>query len=112
MRRTSKRFKKHSTFKHIDQPDGSPQRRRGRPTRYYIQGDIVRMRIVKILTIILAVVLGTSFSVAGEKMGILILAHGSKDKQWEEAVRGVTEPIKQRYPLEIAFGMADPATMQ
>src|SRR3989304_1266726 len=112
MRRTSKRFKKHSTFKHIDQPDGSPQRRRGRPTRYYIQGDIVRMRIVKILTIILAVSLGTSFSVAGEKMGILILAHGSKDKRWEDAVRSVAEPIKQRYPLEIAFGMADPATMQ
>ena len=47
-----------------------------------------------------------------DRIGVLLLAHGSNDKAWEKTVSDMVEPLKSRYPLEIAFGMADPVTMQ
>lgn len=44
--------------------------------------------------------------------GILVLAHGSKIALWNEQVRDAVEPLEERYNVDMAFGMADPKTIQ
>jgi len=43
--------------------------------------------------------------------GVLVMAHGGP-KDWDEAVLAAAKPLKSRYPTEVAFGMADPLTLQ
>jgi sirohydrochlorin cobaltochelatase len=57
---------------------------------------------------------GGSGNDAGEdddRFGVLVMAHGGS-RAWDEAVLAVVEPLRGRYPLEVAFGMADAASMQ
>ncbi|HEU5289446.1 MAG TPA: CbiX/SirB N-terminal domain-containing protein, partial [Cyclobacteriaceae bacterium] len=51
------------------------------------------------------------FSVAPEKIGVLILAHGGSPT-WNQQIEDAVKPIRQKYPVEIAFGMALPRTIQ
>jgi len=46
----------------------------------------------QILPICTLFVFMTCPSPAGEKTGVLILAHGSKEKKWQEAVQSKTTP--------------------
>ena len=46
------------------------------------------------------------------KTGVLVLAHGSADPTWNNTVTDVTASLAEQYPLEIAFGMANPYSMQ
>jgi hypothetical protein len=46
-----------------------------------------------------------------EKVGVLILAHGGSP-EWNKSVIDATGAIKNDYPVEVAFGMALPRTMQ
>lgn len=48
---------------------------------------------------------------APPQRGILVMAHGG-DAEWNRQVERVVEPLKTRYPTEIAFGMADPKTIE
>ncbi len=43
--------------------------------------------------------------------GVLVMAHGG-DPPWNEAVEGAVAPLRQGQHVEIAFGMADAATIQ
>src|SRR5262245_35499005 len=43
--------------------------------------------------------------------GVLIMAHGA-DGKWNQAVLNTVEPLTSNYQIEIAFGMADPATIR
>ena len=43
--------------------------------------------------------------------GILVMAHGGGD-EWNEAVRQSMDSIANRFPLEIAFGMADAGSIE
>ncbi len=43
--------------------------------------------------------------------GILVMAHGG-GPAWDEGVLASVEPLKQRYPVEVAFGMADAYSLQ
>lgn len=43
--------------------------------------------------------------------GVLIMAHGGREK-WEAGVLESVAPLHDRYPLEVAFGMADAASLQ
>lgn len=51
------------------------------------------------------------FSAPREKIGILILAHGGS-AEWNQQIADAIAPIREKYPLEIAFGMALPRTIQ
>lgn len=42
--------------------------------------------------------------------GVLVMAHGG-DKEWNRLVTEAVEPVGRRWPVEIAFGMADSATL-
>jgi hypothetical protein len=46
-----------------------------------------------------------------EDFGVVLIAHGGS-AEWNAGVEQAVAPLRQRYPLEIAFGMADPGTIQ
>ena len=47
----------------------------------------------------------------GSRAGVLIMAHGG-NPEWDAGVLQTLEPLKQKYPLEVAFGMADAWSLQ
>ena len=48
---------------------------------------------------------------APERAGILVMAHGGSP-EWNAAVAEAVAPLRERVPLAVAFGMADPTTLQ
>ncbi len=48
---------------------------------------------------------------AAPKRGVLIMAHGG-DPTWNRDVEAVIEPVRAKYPTEIAFGMAQTSTIR
>ncbi|MBI1835933.1 MAG: hypothetical protein HYR91_01575 [Flavobacteriia bacterium] len=48
---------------------------------------------------------------AQDKKGILVMAHGGS-VTWENTILNAVAPIKNKYITEVAFGMADPSTLQ
>lgn len=48
---------------------------------------------------------------AQNKTGILILAHGGSDT-WNELVNEAIAPLKEEYSVAVAFGMANPKTLE
>jgi hypothetical protein len=46
-----------------------------------------------------------------ESFGVLVMAHGG-GPQWNKDVLAAVEPLKDDYNVEVAFGMADAASMQ
>jgi sirohydrochlorin ferrochelatase len=43
--------------------------------------------------------------------GVLVMAHGGS-KKWNETVLAAVEPLRERYKIDVAFGMADAASLQ
>ena len=43
--------------------------------------------------------------------GVLVMAHGGS-RQWNDRVLAAVEPLAARYPVTVAFGMADAASLQ
>lgn len=46
-----------------------------------------------------------------DRSGVLIMAHGGSE-DWNRAVEAVVEPLREHYPVEIAFGMAKTSTLK
>lgn len=46
-----------------------------------------------------------------EGVGVLVMAHGGNEA-WNEAVEATVDPLRERYPVEIAYGMARVDTLQ
>ena len=69
-----------------------------------------RLRLASpILCILLATVLPAVAQGDGT-YGVLVMAHGGS-AEWDQAVLKAVEPLRDKYPLEVAFGMADAATL-
>ena len=47
----------------------------------------------------------------GINPGVLVMAHGGGD-EWNGRVEDALEPLRERIPVALALGMADPGTMQ
>jgi len=45
------------------------------------------------------------------EIGVVLMPHGS-NKLWNDTVDKTIEPLKNKYPIEIAYGMADYSTIQ
>lgn len=58
-------------------------------------------------TLLFVLVVGCS----APKRGILIMAHGG-DRDWNRDVEAVVEPLRCKYPTEIAFGMAQASSIR
>ncbi len=69
------------------------------------------IRITLSFLVLALTVVVPSFARKVEKVGVLVLSHGGKEK-WNRAVQEAVEPLRQNYLIEIAFGMANPKTMQ
>ena len=50
-------------------------------------------------------------AVPDNAFGVLVMAHGGS-KQWNDTVLAAVEPLRERYKLDVAFGMADAASLQ
>jgi sirohydrochlorin cobaltochelatase len=46
-----------------------------------------------------------------DDLGVLVMAHGGS-KQWNKEVLAAVEPLKNEHNIEVAFGMADAASLQ
>ena len=44
------------------------------------------------------------------RCGLMVMAHGGED-DWNEAVKTAVDPLTDKMPVRIAFGMADPSSM-
>ncbi len=66
--------------------------------------------MVKVLLLIGIFVINFGFSHAS-KVGVLVLAHGGKPL-WNETVMNAVEPLKEKYYVEVAFGMANPVKIE
>lgn len=68
--------------------------------------------------LILAAVILSSFSCTksttqkNNDYGVLVLAHGSRDDAWDNSIHEVIKSVEESYPTQVAFGMANPTTMQ
>ncbi len=51
------------------------------------------------------------FQAKEAKFGLLLMAHGGTE-EWNEAVQNATTEISDKYPVEIAFGMADAGSIE
>ncbi|MEE9514575.1 MAG: CbiX/SirB N-terminal domain-containing protein [Candidatus Brocadiales bacterium] len=69
------------------------------------------VKIISVITILFLMGV-TPLDAAQDEKGILVLAHGSKMALWNEQVRDAVRPLEGRYNVDIAFGMADPKTIQ
>jgi basic membrane lipoprotein Med (substrate-binding protein (PBP1-ABC) superfamily) len=50
-------------------------------------------------------------SAASTDFGVLLMAHGG-DQAWDREVAQAMAPLRQEFPLEIAFGMADAGSIE
>lgn len=48
---------------------------------------------------------------ASDSVGVLVMAHGGTP-EWDASVQEAVAPLRAQWPTEVAFGMADPATLQ
>ncbi len=66
---------------------------------------------------------GIALAAQSKTTGVLVLAHGMHTHEqgehvsqavpaWNAAVLEAVKPLKEKYPLEVAFGMADPDTIK
>jgi hypothetical protein len=72
------------------------------------------IRTLAALLTTLAVMIGFSAPAAAQAkdgFGVLVMAHGG-GPAWNGEVQAMLAPLKSDYPLELAFGMADPASME
>ena len=46
-----------------------------------------------------------------DKVGVLIMAHGADD-EWNQSVAQAVDPISENLPIAVAYGMANPMTLQ
>ncbi len=75
--------------------------------------NILEMKKIKFMLFLATVlVLNISFVSSSEKIGVLILAHGGKHSSWDATVKSATKELEKEYLVEVAFGMANPVTMQ
>lgn len=68
------------------------------------------MRLLLICCLCLSSGLAFSQS-SNSKVGLLIMAHGGSD-EWNKAVENALVPLRTEISVAIAFGMADPLTLQ
>ena len=68
------------------------------------------MRWIRAFLVVVAALIGSASAEAGE-YGVLVMAHGG-GQAWNQTVLDAVKPLRDRYPLEVAFGMADACSLQ
>lgn len=69
------------------------------------------LRSALLLLLLLVHPLKAQDTPAEEKPGLLVMAHGG-DEDWNQAVLDAVSPLEAEFPTTVAFGMANPHTLQ
>jgi sirohydrochlorin cobaltochelatase len=69
------------------------------------------MRTIKLAVAALFILCLSGPAHAESSYGVLIMAHGGSP-EWNRTVLDAVEPLRDRYPVEVAFGMADACSLQ
>jgi len=69
------------------------------------------MKHLKKNLFIVAIFFLSGLTALSQKTGVMIMAHGGS-QQWNDLVTEASKPIMKSYPVSIAWGMADPNTLQ
>jgi hypothetical protein len=72
---------------------------------------MMRNRAMPLCALVLLGGCATQAPTKHEDMGVLIMAHGGS-AQWNKEVLAAIEPLKADHNIEVAFGMADAASLQ
>jgi sirohydrochlorin cobaltochelatase len=72
---------------------------------------MMRNRATALCALVLLGGCATQAATKQEEMGVLIMAHGGS-AQWNKEVLAAVEPLKADHNIEVAFGMADAASLQ
>lgn len=75
----------------------------------------MKMRLIWIAAFAFSCLTGSSIAQSAAKparVGILLLAHGGSEQEWNEEVHHVADQVDLSIPTEIAFGMATRSSMQ
>ena len=70
-----------------------------------------RQSMIAVCELVLAGCASTPRRRSADDLGVLVMAHGG-GPQWNKDVLAAVEPLKDDYNIEVAFGMADAASMQ
>ena len=71
-------------------------------------------RIAAGILLAVAYMIGTAqqaIAQSSDGFGVIVMAHGGSE-EWNAGVRSVVVPLQSQFPVEIAFGMADAASLQ
>lgn len=75
---------------------------------------MTRPRLISLLLLVLTAgcaLNGAAPPASPRDFGVLLMAHGGSP-EWNRQVLAAVEPLRDRYPIEVAFGMADAVTIQ
>lgn len=70
--------------------------------------EVVRLHAGRCLASLLVL---SCIGCSSSKRGILVMAHGG-DPEWNRDVEAVIDPVRSKYPTEIAFGMAQASSIR
>lgn len=68
------------------------------------------IRTVSIAAALSLATAGTSLA-QGDDFGVIVMAHGGSN-EWNEGVLSAVAPLRENHAIEVAFGMADAASIQ
>ena len=73
--------------------------------------NTLKKKLIAILVLGISLIPLKGFGDTPEKVGVLVLAHGGS-AAWNQQVEEAVKPVRNSFPVEIAFGMALPRTIQ
>src|SRR5690606_23750206 len=85
-------------------PDRSPAFRYSKPDPKTVMLSIL---LALILTVPVSL---TAPDTTADRPGLLLMAHGGSP-EWNASVEEAVAPLRSRYPVAVAFGMADPRSL-
>ncbi|MDT0632451.1 hypothetical protein [Rubrivirga litoralis] len=68
------------------------------------------LRFPALLAVVLVALAPPAPAQDADAPGLLVMAHGG-DPAWNASVEDALAPLRERYPVAVAFGMADPASL-
>lgn len=67
-------------------------------------------KLLLLLTALLIALPAAAQPATTDALGLLVMAHGG-GPAWDAAVEAAVAPLRERYPVTIAFGMAEPSSL-
>lgn len=85
----------------------------GRDISFHHREYQISMNRLRVVFLLLCFFVGTQvlYAQSTNTCGLMVMAHGGTDA-WDEAVETAVAPLREEMPTAIAFGMANPVTLE